>query len=232
MRRALPPCPSLRWPAGVRAVLVGGLALVCGACATIGVGPQPEEDDMPDAAWEVDRGTAGGVFVPSQAWSLTSDSRAFRAGDVLTVELQESTQASKKSGTQVGKSSSVALPKPNVFGLTLPIDAQAGAKRRFDGTGASSQQNTLRGSVTVIVQRVMPNGLLQVRGEKRLVLNQGEEIVRLSGYVRSPDIDSNNRVSSQRVANARIRYSGRGSLADANAPGWLTRFFNSPWMPF
>jgi len=158
--------------------------------------------------------------------------RAFRAGDVLTVDLEESTQASKKSGTQVGKDSSLSAKKPSLFGKTLPVEAELGTKSGFNGAGSSSQQNTLRGSVTVVVLRVMPNGLLQVRGEKRLVLNQGEENVRLAGYVRAADIDSNNRVSSQRVANARITYAGRGSLADANQPGLLTRFFNSPWMPF
>ncbi|MFH5254436.1 flagellar basal body L-ring protein FlgH [Burkholderia semiarida] len=208
--------------------------LLLAGCAIPSVALVGEDDslDMPAAAFEVRRGTAGGVVVPDQAWSLTSDVRAFRVGDVLTVELQELTQASKKSGTQFDKSSSASIKKPSLMGSVLPLDAELGAKRGFDGSGASSQQNTLRGSVTVIVQRVMPNGLLQVRGEKRLTLNQGDEIVRLSGYVRAADIDSNNRIASQRVANARISYAGRGSLADANQPGWLTRFFNSPWMPF
>ena len=217
-----------------RFVAMGGVLALLGGCAT---GPfdrsLPDFDDgMPDTVFDVRRGTAGGVLVPDQAWSLTSDVRAFRAGDVLTVDLEESTQASKKSGTQVGKDSSLSAKKPSLFGKALPVEAELGTKSGFNGAGSSSQQNTLRGSVTVVVQRVMPNGLLQVRGEKRLVLNQGEENVRLAGYVRAADIDSNNRVSSQRVANARITYAGRGSLADANQPGLLTRFFNSPWMPF
>jgi flagellar L-ring protein FlgH len=219
----------------VRALLVVSAAalVVLSGCTSLPLAStSPESDDMPEAAFAVQRGTAGGVMVPGDAWSLTSDVRAFRAGDVLTVELQESTQASKKSGTQVDKDTSISAKKPSLFGRTLPLDAEVGIRRGFNGAGSSSQQNTLRGSVTVIVQQVMPNGLLKVRGEKRLVLNQGEETVRLSGYVRAADIDSNNRVSSQRVANARINYSGKGSLADANQPGWLTRFFNSPWMPF
>ena len=88
------------------------------------------------------------------------------------------------------------------------------------------------GAITAVVVEVLPNGLLRIAGEKSLWLNQGEEFIRLSGYVRGQDIDAANRVSSQRLANARIAYSGSGTLADANTPGWLTRFFNSPWMPF
>jgi flagellar L-ring protein precursor FlgH len=77
----------------------------------------------------------------------------------------------------------------------------------------------------------MPNGILRVRGEKWLRLNQGDEYIRLNGLVRVDDIDGTNRVSSQRLADARITYSGRGALADSNSAGWLTRFFNSPFFP-
>jgi flagellar L-ring protein precursor FlgH len=79
---------------------------------------------------------------------------------------------------------------------------------------------------------VLPNGLLRIAGDKTLTLNQGEEFIRLRGFVRAADIDADNRVSSQRIADARIAYSGQGSLADANSPGWVTRFFASPLMPF
>lgn len=213
--------------------LIGLGLLGLGGCASIRSinAPMPEVDDMPDTAFETSKGQAGGVMVPGTTWSLTSDNRAFRAGDVLTVVLQESTQASKQSGTSIGKNSNLTAKGGKLLNNTLPIDTELGLDRGFKGSGSSSQQNALRGSVSVIVQRVLPNGLLQVRGEKRLTLNQGEEVVRLSGYVRSADIDTDNRVSSQQIANARIQYSGRGSLADANQPGWLTRLFNSSWMP-
>ena len=219
----------MNWP---RVLLLAVALPGLGGCAGLRVhNPLPEADDMPDAAFDIAKGQAGGVLVPSSAWSFTSDNRAIRAGDVLTVVLQESTQASKQSGTSIGKNSNVGAKAGRIFGNTIPTDTDIGFKRDFSGNGSSSQQNALRGSVSVIVQRVLPNGLLQVRGEKRLTLNQGEEIVRLSGYVRVADIDPGNRVSSQQIANARIQYSGRGSLADANQPGLLTRFFNSPWMP-
>ncbi|MCS6520925.1 flagellar basal body L-ring protein FlgH, partial [Burkholderia thailandensis] len=78
----------------------------------------------------------------------------------------------------------------------------------------------------------LAGGRIQVKGEEGQSLNQGEEVMRLSGYVRQADIDSNDRVSSRRIANARIQYVGKGALYDSNWSGWMTRFFNSPWMPF
>jgi flagellar L-ring protein precursor FlgH len=177
-------------------------------------------------------GVSGGVF-SADTVSLTSDARAFRIGDVVTVLLQETTQASKKAGTSFSKGSSVGVNPIAALGKTFGrTGVDISADRSFDGNATSTQQNALTGAVTVIVQEVLPNGLLRVAGEKRLQLNQGEEFLRLAGYLRAADIDNDNQVSSLRVANARIAYSGQGSLADANQPGWLTRFFTGPLMPF
>jgi len=177
-------------------------------------------------------GMSGGVF-SADTVSLTSDARAFRVGDVVTVLLQETTQASKKAGTSFSKGSSVGVSPVAALGKTFGrTGVDISADRSFQGDSTSTQQNALSGAVTVIVQEVLANGLLRVAGEKRLQLNQGEEFLRVKGYLRAADIDADNQVSSLRVANARIAYSGQGSLADANTPGWLTRFFTGPLMPF
>lgn len=206
--------------------------LALSACA---VYPPPLPSDDPPPPPDVSappRGEAGGVFSPRAPWTLVSDSRAFRPGDVLTVVLLETTQAKKSADTRFGKQSSLSFAPGVVGSSTIDSELSLSGQREFDGSATSTQQNALQGSVTVIVQEVLPNGLLRVHGEKSLYLNQGEEFVRVAGYVRSQDIDSANRVSSQRIANARIAYSGRGPLNDANQAGWLTRFFNSAWMPF
>ncbi|GHD63426.1 MULTISPECIES: flagellar basal body L-ring protein FlgH [Jeongeupia] len=196
--------------------------------------PPPDGSyDPPTLAANMPRGTSGGVFTPATVLSLTSDNRAYRPGDVLTVVLEETTQASKKAGTNISKNSDTEVQPAVVFGKTYAkAEASMKAQRDFKGASSSTQQNELQGAITVLVQQVLPNGLLLVKGEKSLYLNQGEELLRLSGYVRVDDIDTNNRISSLRIANARIQYAGTGALADSNNPGWLTRFFNSQWMPF
>lgn len=191
-----------------------------------------DDDDFVPMARSASRGVSGGVFT-GEAVSLTSDSRAYRVGDAVTVILQETTQASKRAGTSFSKGSSVGVSPIAALGKTFGKTAiDISADREFEGDATSTQQNALSGALTVIVQEVLPNGLLRVAGEKNLTLNQGEEFVRLKGFIRAQDIDNDNQVSSLRVANARIAYSGKGALADANQPGWLTRFFNSPLMPF
>lgn len=81
------------------------------------------------------------------------------------------------------------------------------------------------------VLRVLPNGNLMIRGEKWLTLNKGDEYIRLTGIIRPQDITSSNTITSHKVANARIQYSGTGTFAEVNEQGFLSKFFNSSWWP-
>lgn len=179
----------------------------------------------------------GSIYHDSQNMELFTDPRAHRVGDILTVVLVESTQASKKATTSTSKTDKAALASPTVLGHALSVggklaDMELSGERSFDGAGSSSQSNQLTGQITVTVAQRLSNGNLMVRGEKWLTINQGQELVRVSGIVRPQDIGQDNVVPSTRVADARISYTGRGTLADANSRGWLSRFFNSKWMPF
>lgn len=211
---------------------LGLLALLLAGCETLATGPKVEQGEPLVTMPVVRRGQSGGVFSPEHSSTLTADSRAIRAGDVLTVVLQETTQANRRSGTTQGKNSSAAIASPVLLNQTIKSQIGTDAQRSFDASNTATQQNTLQGAITVVVHEVLPNGLLHIRGEKSLTLNNGEEFVRVSGYARVADIDTDNRLSSQRIANSRITYSGRGALGDTQQPGWLTRFFNSPLMPF
>jgi flagellar L-ring protein precursor FlgH len=122
--------------------------------------------------------------------------------------------------------------RPVTANGTTVLHSELESDNSFDGQADSSQSNRLDGSITVTVAERLPNGNLLVRGEKLITINQGEEFIRLQGIIRPVDIGPENTVASTKVADAMITYSGRGALADANRPGWLGRFFNSPWFPF
>jgi len=214
-------------------------ALILGGCS----GQAPRDDErsyepvMPEETAESER-VSGSIFQPAHGGSLVEDRRARRVGDILTIRLVERTDASKSSSTNTSRDSSTSIDGPTLFGRGVThrgnpiLETDIGSSRSFDGEGASSQSNSLEGDITVTVARRLPNGNLMVQGEKWLTLNQGEEMVRIAGIIRPQDISSDNSVASNRVADARITYSGKGVLADANNPGWLTRFFQSPLSPF
>ena len=161
-----------------------------------------------------------------------------RVGDILTIKLQESTQAKKADDLNTKKDNNIAVSAPSIAGFALSAltgnDAKTelAAKRAFTGQGKADQSNSLDGNISVTVIEVLPNGNLKVRGEKRVTLNQGDEYIRLAGIVRPVDIDPNNTLTSDKVADATIMYTGEGAMADASKMGWLSRAINSPWFPF
>ncbi|MBM7456548.1 flagellar L-ring protein precursor FlgH [Oceanisphaera litoralis] len=179
----------------------------------------------------------GGIFRDNYANSLYSDIKAHRVGDIITVDLAESTRAQKRATTQQGKDASLNINPLGLGGTPVniggyPLQASMSSSNEFDGQANSNQSNSLQGSITVSVARVLANGNLLVQGEKWIMLNTGEEYVRISGMIRPQDIGADNRVESTRVANARIYYGGTGDFANTQTRGWLARFFNSPWLPF
>lgn len=209
-----------------------------GGCASLGGDTQAAfAPTFPEPVDSIDTGTDGSLFNASVSRDLFADHKARNVGDILTINLNERTQATKSSSTTTTKDDSVDIGAPTLLGEQLSLNGKPASigidgKRAFKGDGQSSQSNQLSGQVTVTVVRRLSNGALMVRGQKWLQINQGEELVQISGIVRPEDIGQDNTVSSIRVADARIGYIGKGSLASANRQGWLSRFFSSALMPF
>ncbi|MDD1013139.1 MULTISPECIES: flagellar basal body L-ring protein FlgH [Pseudomonas] len=222
---------------------LSGIALLAGCVA-----PTPKPNDpyyapvlprtpLPAAA------NNGSIYQAGFDQNLYSDRKAFRVGDIITITLNERTQASKNANSQIAKNSKAELGLTSLFGSSvttnnpfgdgdLSLSAGYNGDRATKGDSKAAQGNTLTGSITVTVADVLPNGIIAVRGEKWLTLNTGDELVRIAGMIRADDIATDNTVPSTRVADARITYSGTGSFADASQPGWLDRFFISPLWPF
>jgi flagellar L-ring protein precursor FlgH len=219
-----------------RAAIVA-LAGVAAGCASLPRGDGPWEPPMPETPLAPSLAN-GAIYQAGYDIPLFENAVARRVGDVLTVRLVENTNASKSSKTSTAKGTAVSLPGPTIGGRPVTVNGTSilsGGMQNdasFDGEGSSSQSNRLNGDITVTIARRLPNGNLVVRGEKWITINQGREFIRVSGIVRPIDIEPDNSVPSAKVANASITYAGRGALADANAPGWLARFFMSPKLPF
>ena len=180
----------------------------------------------------------GSLYMASHNLTLFDDRRAGEVGDVITIILDEQTRSSKSAETSFSKATTNEILNPKVLGSlvrgtgTDNILNSMESSNDFTGSGDSDQSNSLTGTITAVVAQVLPNGLLLIQGEKWFQLNRGEEYVRVSGLVRAEDVGADNSVSSQRLADARIAYSGTGVIAQSNRAGWLTRFFNGDLNPF
>ena len=207
-------------------------ALLLSACAGTPVIQEPVPEPNYEAVTKAE--PDGAIFRESGGLLWFEDRLASRVGDALTVILQESTQAQKSARTSTSKETDYEFSVPALGNLSdkFDVDSEIGSAHGFGGSGDSAQSNSLSGELTVLVTERLPNGYLRVAGQKSLSLNQGSEYLRLTGIVRPEDIRPDNTVLSTRVAAAEIAYSGSGPLAQANAMGWLARFFNSPLWPF
>lgn len=224
-----------------RLMVLATLAILAG-CADIATRQHPEYVSIEPIAYpETTISTApatGSLFVGDRTMSLFSDVRAMEIGDIVSVVLVEATSAAKSADTELDKGSDVNITDPTVFGAPVTINGRYNlgtelqSSSAFQGEASSNQSNSLTGSIAVQVSQVLPNGNLVVQGEKWIRLNQGDEYIRLRGIVRPEDVSPLNTVPSTLVADARISYGGNGALNQTNTPGWLTRFFMSPLMPF
>jgi flagellar L-ring protein precursor FlgH len=232
------------------------LALGLSGCATNStpMAHTPQFAPVLPVAIEKPRMATGAIYNGRQSDNWFGRVRAYNVGDVITVLLNESTQAGRtQKGSVTRTASNDVIPSagnaPNglnarVQNMRLPtkilgtslqgimggVDLSK-ATIKSEGGGEADQQASLIGDVSVTVSEVLANGNLMVRGEKQLALTEGAEIIQVSGIIRPEDISPNNTVQSRRLANAQIAYRGTGDMANAAKAGWGTNALMKFW-PF
>ena len=228
--RLLQALGSLR--AGVPAL---GAALLCAGCATLS--PPPPVDILLTtppplaAAPRTPPPVTGGLFHNASYRPAFEDRRARLVGDNVTIQIVENVTASQKSSSTVDRTSEVsagvtALPfTSKTFTDKLGVGAKSG--NAFSGKGGTESANTFTGSITATVVDVLPNGHLVITGEKQIGVNQNVDVLRFSGTVDPRALQPGSIVNSTQVANVRVESRGRGAQNEAQAMGWLGRFFNT-----
>ena len=223
---------------------------VLAGCSSVGLENSKYESAlvkaMPVFDYE-DRPKTGSIFMDQSSSRSFGFRRRFELGDVITVVLDESTQAQRSSGINTTKevTNSPLSQLQKVFGNTLPTNSsrenriKRGLKgldfsdlsRSDKGVGIADQAASLSGAIAVIVTHLLPNGSMFIEGKKELVLSEGSEEIFISGIITAKDIQPDNTVLSSRIAQANIVYRGQGDLADVATANWGSKFFNKLW-PF
>ena len=197
-------------------------------------------------ALEKPRMATGAIYNGRQSDNWFGRIRTYTSGDVITVLLNESTQAGRQQSNNLKRESTNDVVPQGLTSKALRIPAKIfgskgegaldglnlnSATIESTGTGQADQRASLSGAVSVTVVEVLSNGNLMVRGEKQLALTEGSEIIQVSGIIRPEDISPNNTVQSRRLANAQIAYRGTGDMANATKAGWGTSALMKLW-PF
>ncbi|MDP2037819.1 MAG: flagellar basal body L-ring protein FlgH [Ignavibacteria bacterium] len=161
-------------------------------------------------------------------FSLFSDNKAAQPGDAVTIVVLESTQASNNSETSSGRSSDIGFSASGAVGTTkLPnADASLGTKNDFSGSGSTQTTGSIRTKISAVVDSVLANGNMMIRGSKKITINGEEQVVLIKGVIRQSDINADNSVYSHNISEAEISFEGSGLIDSAQKPGWLTKLFH------
>ncbi len=173
----------------------------------------------------------GAIFQAAAYRPLFEDRRARFVGDILTMTINERTNAAKAAGNSGSKSGSVDAGVSALFGASASLlgktSAAASSAVDFSEKGATSSSNNFTGTVGVTVVDVLSNGNLVVSGEKQVAFDKGTEFIRFSGVVNPDQIRPGNNILSSQVADARIEYRTNSHVDTVEIMGILTRFFLS-----
>lgn len=223
--------------APVMAVAPLSLLLACAGPAT--TYKFPKRDYAP-ASYDVDHASEDGLLWGEHTADAIEDNRSRRMGDMVIVRVEEAADASDSASTKASKKSGVDASMSNFFGLVEKLakknpDLDTGAlvkalyESSFEGSGETTRAGSLTATIPCQVRNVLPNGDLFIEGTKTIQINAEETHLYLSGVVRPYDIDMGNTVSSTRVLDARIDFSGRGMISDKQRPGLLHRGMDLAW---
>ena len=162
---------------------------------------------------------------------LFRDPRATRVGDVVTVKISIKDKASLDNSTQRSRDSKNNLDLQNGYDINyaagnfagsgsgkLTSDISSGTSTK--GAGAISRSESIELLVAAIVSDVLPNGNLVVSGSQEVRVNQELRVLNVAGVLRPRDIATDNTVSYDKIAEARISYGGRGRVTEIQNPGW------------
>ena len=229
----------------LRAVIIVVTTVLMGACATQpNLTPTTEFAPVQPMPAAPQAQPTGAIF--NNGMGLFGDLRTYQGGDIqvgdlITVLLSETTQASRTSDITTSRVASndvtTEAQKDYVLGkIGRATEFFSGFKLdggnvSSEGAGTADQAASLSGSISAMVVEVLSNGNLVILGEKQLALTEGSEFIQVKGIIRRADIQPDNTVLSRRIANAQISYRGTGALAKASKPGWGTGLLFNFW-PF
>jgi flagellar L-ring protein precursor FlgH len=187
--------------------------------------------------------TEGSLFNEDSRPDFFSDMKAQRVGDIITINIVETSRANKQANTATSRSNAVnskvnslfGLEKPGVLptpgGINLMNGLDVSSSNSFTGAGSTSRVESVTAKISARIIQVLPNRNMVVRGSQEILVNNEKQYITVQGVVRPADVATDNTVLSTYLADARIEYTGKGDITDRQREGWFSRLVGNIW-PF
>ena len=186
--------------------------------------------------------TEGSLFSDDLRPDLFTDLRAQNVGDIVTINVVESSKASKQAKTKLGRESTIGGGVQALLGFESEIPGQASTPTadglvkgaftsELNGSGKTTRTESMTAQISARVLKILPNGNLVIRGSREITVNYEKQYIVIQGVIRPQDISPDNTILSNYIADARIDYTGKGDISRQQRQGWLARGINYIW-PF
>lgn len=183
---------------------------------------------------------AGSLWRPGSK-QFFRDSRARQVGDIVTVLVTENAKAEVEANTESTREYEADSALSEMLGLPTRLLEPRGinpanllnsnSNREFTGEAKTDREDTLEGRIAAVVTQMLPNGYMVIQGRREVMVNYELQDMRIQGIIRPEDISADNTIPSEKIAEARIVYAGRGLIDEAQQPQSGNRFLDK-WMPF
>jgi len=228
---------------------LSGAVLLLGGCNATKESPMVMPPITPTQAYvepEIRYANPGSIYDEGNADGLFADTRARRVGDIVMVRIVENMKANNKAELTANKENTnnysvgayMRTGNINPLGAgSYPVRTGPGAvfdtssRSESSTDGETKRENSVTATVAARVVRLLPGGAMQIEGARETRINDETQYLVVRGIIRSVDVDADNSVTSNRIADAHIAYYGEGIIADKQKPGWLTRILDNLW-PF
>ena len=166
----------------------------------------------------------------SNRQTFFKDQRANNIGDILTVIIDIDDEAELENESERSRSADEDVGLPNVLGFetklleALPAGASveslvnANSSSRSRGSGSTEREEEVSMTLAATVTQILPNGNMLIQGRQEVRVNFEKRILELAGIIRPEDITTDNSISSEKIAEARISYGGQGQITDVQQP--------------
>lgn len=225
-------------------IIIGAVIVSLSACSHMKRPPGLSEDEF---AIPVEEPTEK-VVSPGSLWTpgakfvdMYSDAQARRVGDIVVVQIVESSSANKEAKTEADRTSSMdnsisdllglPLDQSSVLGYGITPSVSASSSSEFEGEGKTSRKGTISGTVSARVERLLPSGNMVIKGKKQTRVNSEHQYIIISGIIRPEDISVSNTIQSTYIADMQLDYYGSGIIGDQQNKGFIARAIDKVW-PF
>ncbi|WP_363345988.1 flagellar basal body L-ring protein FlgH [Methylocystis echinoides] len=240
-----------------RLTLACALSLAAAGCATdprdfareplmspVGSGLNFYDDQLPVGTL---RGASlgPGMQLDENRVNLFKDVKAMSVGDVVTVVISMDDRAVLGNSTDRSREAKIKSKwtflldlVPALGGLASSQTKQTGAwqndidnKSETQGQGTINRSEQIKFTLAAVVTAVMPNGNLVLHGSQEIRVNSELRILTIGGIARPRDINKDNSISYDKIAEARVSYGGRGRLSEVQQPAWGQQLYDT-FVPF